>query len=148
MARRILCLLSLFFTLNPLSFPLHAGGLRSLRRVNGSVVETNAYQPGKRDGQPRRVVIIDIDGLPNGGTLFYFRTLPNFRRIIGQYTKTGFERAVYFRKATTIFPSVTLPGHASIFTGTYPGRHGIVGNEWFDRRSGRLINYMSLGGST
>ena len=146
MARRILCLLSLFFTLNPLSFPLHAGGLRSLRRVNGSVVETNVYQPGKSDGQPRRVVIIDIDGLPSGGTLFYFRTLPNFRRIIGQYTETGFERAVYFRKATTIFPSVTLPGHASIFTGTYPGVHGIVGNEWFDRRSGRLINYMSLRG--
>jgi len=112
--------------------------------VNGSVVEINDYQPGKSDGQPRRVVIIDIDGLPSGGTLFYFRTLPNFRRIIG--TEIGFERAVYFRKATTIFPSVTLPGHASIFTGTYPGVHGIVGNEWFDRRSGRLINYMSLRG--
>ncbi len=29
------------------------------------------------------------------------------------------------------FPSVTIPCHASIMTGVYPGEHGITGNNWF-----------------
>ena len=30
----------------------------------------------------------------------------------------------------------TSPGHATISTGAYPSRHGIVGNNWFDRALG------------
>lgn len=30
-------------------------------------------------------------------------------------------------------PTYTGPGHASIYTGTNPAVHGIVGNEWFNR---------------
>ena len=30
-------------------------------------------------------------------------------------------------------PTYTAPGHASIYTGTTPATHGIVGNEWFSR---------------
>ncbi len=37
-------------------------------------------------------------------------------------------------------PTFTGPGHASIYTGTTPSNHGIVGNEWFDRKSGKPIN--------
>ncbi|MFK7821022.1 MAG: alkaline phosphatase family protein [Planctomycetaceae bacterium] len=32
----------------------------------------------------------------------------------------------------------TGPGHAVQLTGTYPNRHGIIGNSWYDRASGRL----------
>jgi predicted AlkP superfamily pyrophosphatase or phosphodiesterase len=31
-------------------------------------------------------------------------------------------------------PTVTGPGHASVYTGTTPRYHGIVGNSWYDRR--------------
>ncbi len=37
-------------------------------------------------------------------------------------------------------PTYTGPGHASIYTGTTPSNHGIVGNEWFDRNSQKTIN--------
>jgi hypothetical protein len=37
------------------------------------------------------------------------------------------------------FPSVTLVNHTSALTGVGPGRHGIVGNVYFDRASGRQV---------
>lgn len=33
----------------------------------------------------------------------------------------------------------TAPGHATLFTGAFPAEHGIVGNSWFDRESGREV---------
>lgn len=37
-------------------------------------------------------------------------------------------------------PTYTAPGHASIYTGTTPRVHGIVGNSWYDRRSGKAFS--------
>ena len=37
-------------------------------------------------------------------------------------------------------PTYTGPGHASIYTGTTPNNHGIVGNEWYDRKLGKTVN--------
>src|SRR2546422_7919445 len=34
------------------------------------------------------------------------------------------------------FPSSTFPAHASLATGVYPDRHGIVNNEFIDRQRG------------
>src|SRR5262245_65432276 len=34
----------------------------------------------------------------------------------------------------------TGPGHASLITGCSPARHGIIGNEWYDRQDGDLVN--------
>lgn len=42
--------------------------------------------------------------------------------------------------AVAEFPSVTLTNHTSILTGVGPGRHGILGNLFFDRSSGRSVN--------
>ena len=36
-------------------------------------------------------------------------------------------------------PTYTGPGHASIYTGTTPTVHGIVGNDWYDRASGASV---------
>lgn len=36
-------------------------------------------------------------------------------------------------------PTYTGPGHASIYTGTTPNNHGIVGNDWYDRRNSAPI---------
>ncbi len=40
-------------------------------------------------------------------------------------------------------PTFTGPGHASIYTGTTPGNHGIVANEWYDRSIGKEINCVT-----
>ena len=37
-----------------------------------------------------------------------------------------------------VFPSSTFPGHVSLATGTYPDRHGIVDNQFFDRTRGEF----------
>jgi predicted AlkP superfamily pyrophosphatase or phosphodiesterase len=39
-----------------------------------------------------------------------------------------------------VFPSLTFPNHVSLATGTYPDRHGIVANSFFDRKRG-LFHY-------
>ena len=35
-----------------------------------------------------------------------------------------------------VFPSATFPGHVSMATGTYPDRHGVVDNRFFDSARG------------
>ena len=37
-------------------------------------------------------------------------------------------------------PTFTGPGHASIFTGTTPAIHGIIGNDWYDRGLKTIVN--------
>lgn len=50
-------------------------------------------------------------------------------------------------------PTYTGPGHATIYTGTTPSNHGIVGNEWFHRNLNQINNCVkdstvkSVGGS-
>nr|WP_314897689.1 alkaline phosphatase PafA [uncultured Flavobacterium sp.] len=36
-------------------------------------------------------------------------------------------------------PTYTAPGHASIYTGTTPAIHGIVGNSWYNRATGKSV---------
>lgn len=56
-----------------------------------------------------------------------------------KYGKDGFNRLLengFSCEQTYIHhsPTITAPGHASIFTGSVPGIHGIAGNNWFDRQ--------------
>lgn len=37
-------------------------------------------------------------------------------------------------------PTVTGPGHASVYTGSTPAIHGIIGNEFYDKRTKRFVN--------
>ncbi|EGC31745.1 hypothetical protein DICPUDRAFT_39462 [Dictyostelium purpureum] len=41
---------------------------------------------------------------------------------------------------TAQFPSKTFPNHYSIATGLYPQEHGIVSNEMFDPKTGKIFN--------
>ncbi len=48
-------------------------------------------------------------------------------------------------------PTSTGPGHASVYTGTTPEMHGIIGNDWYDKASEEEVyvafdeNYNSVG---
>ncbi len=46
--------------------------------------------------------------------------------------------------ATTVFPSTTWPAHATIVTGRMPRAHGITGNYFIDRRTGKKVNTWSV----
>src|ERR1700733_16260 len=41
------------------------------------------------------------------------------------------------------FPTVTAVGHAAFLTGSIPAINGIVGNEWFDRETGKMVTSVS-----
>ena len=47
------------------------------------------------------------------------------------------DRGVYFPRAVANLPSVTLANLTSFVTGRFPGNHGVVGINWFDRN--RLV---------
>jgi predicted AlkP superfamily pyrophosphatase or phosphodiesterase len=45
-------------------------------------------------------------------------------------------------------PTYTGPGHASIFTGTTPSVHGIIGNNWYDKVNSESVYCAGDGNST
>ncbi|MET1260354.1 alkaline phosphatase PafA [Flagellimonas sp. DF-77] len=82
------------------------------------------------DEGPRLVVGIVVDQMR-----FDYLT-----RFWGHYGDGGFKRLVgegfncknhHFNYA----PTSTGPGHASVFTGTTPAVHGIIGNDWYDKET-------------
>lgn len=59
-------------------------------------------------------------------------------RFWNQYDEGGFKRLVNegFNCKNNHFnyaPTYTAPGHASVYTGTSPAIHGIIGNDWYDK---------------
>ncbi|MBC7408872.1 MAG: alkaline phosphatase family protein [Arcicella sp.] len=63
-------------------------------------------------------------------------------RFSNDFSTDGFQRLmndgyVFQNVHYNYMPTYTGPGHASIYTGTTPATHGIVGNEWFSRKAGK-----------
>ena len=84
--------------------------------------------------QINRVIIINIDALrsdtffDNVGSTTYFKQL--------------FSHSVYREDATTVFPSITMAAHSSIFVGNYPSEHGVMGFRWFDGDLIDIVEYI------
>ena len=69
-------------------------------------------------------------------------------RYQANFCKTGFNRflnqGMNIRNILYNFvPTYTGPGHASIYTGSVPADHGIIGNEWYDRKTSSIINCVT-----
>jgi predicted AlkP superfamily pyrophosphatase or phosphodiesterase len=65
-------------------------------------------------------------------------------RFWDKYSKNGFRRLVNegysCRNANyNYIPTYTAPGHASIYTGTTPAVHGIIGNSWHVQDNGSVM---------
>jgi len=63
-------------------------------------------------------------------------------RFQNDFSENGFKRLLkkgfaFQNMQYNYMPTYTAPGHASIYTGTTPAIHGIVGNEWFSRALGK-----------
>jgi predicted AlkP superfamily pyrophosphatase or phosphodiesterase len=59
-------------------------------------------------------------------------------RFEAKYSEDGFKRIMRdgfnFKNTQYNFtPTATAPGHSSIYTGTTPAMHGIIGNSWYNR---------------
>jgi predicted AlkP superfamily pyrophosphatase or phosphodiesterase len=101
--------------------------------TRGKVVRINAPFDLKKD-QPKLVIGITIDQMRMD---FLYRYWDDFE-------KGGFKRLVAegFLCANHHYdysPTYTGPGHASIYTGTTPALHGIISNDWYDKRHGEMV---------
>lgn len=65
-------------------------------------------------------------------------------RFNSDFSENGFKRLMkngytFANMHYNYLPTYTAPGHASIYTGTTPATHGIVGNDWFNRSLGKSM---------
>jgi predicted AlkP superfamily pyrophosphatase or phosphodiesterase len=65
-------------------------------------------------------------------------------RFYSKYSNGGFKKLMNggFNCRNTNYnyaPTYTGPGHASVYSGTTPSQHGIIGNEWYVRQTGKTI---------
>jgi predicted AlkP superfamily pyrophosphatase or phosphodiesterase len=84
--------------------------------------------------KPKLVVLFVVDGLPQRQVTGYRDQLApdGFARFL--QGGAAFEQAHYGYAFT-----VTAAGHATVLTGAYPHRTGIIGNEWLDIPSGQAM---------
>jgi len=84
--------------------------------------------------RPKLVVLFVVDGLPQRQVTAYRDQLApdGFARFLER--GAAFEQAHYGYAFT-----VTAAGHATVLSGAYPHRSGIIGNEWLDLPSGQAM---------
>jgi predicted AlkP superfamily pyrophosphatase or phosphodiesterase len=90
--------------------------------------------PQKENTKPKLIVGIVIDQMRYDYLAKYYN----------KFSENGFKKLLTqgFNCKNTNYnyaPTYTGPGHASIYTGTTPSFHGIIGNDWFVRDTGRVI---------
>ncbi|HEX4129487.1 MAG TPA: ectonucleotide pyrophosphatase/phosphodiesterase [Pirellulales bacterium] len=79
----------------------------------------------------RCVVLVSIDGLAG----FYLddprAEMPTLRRLAREGARAS--------GMLCSFPTVTWPNHTTLVTGVTPAKHGVIGNNFFDRKAGRPV---------
>jgi predicted AlkP superfamily pyrophosphatase or phosphodiesterase len=86
----------------------------------------------KAQDRPKLVVGIVVDQMK----------MEYLYRFSNDFSANGFKRIMtngytFHNMHFNYMPTYTGPGHASIYTGTTPAHHGIVGNDWFNRSLGK-----------
>ncbi|MEO6016882.1 MAG: alkaline phosphatase family protein [Polaromonas sp.] len=86
------------------------------------------------NAKPKLIVFMVVDGLPQREVLSYRDQLvpDGFARFLDR--GTWFANANYGHSFT-----VTAAGHATMLTGAYPVRSGIIGNDWRDPATGAPV---------
>lgn len=87
----------------------------------------DAFATAPKLSQPKLVVVLVVDGLPND----------QVQRYRDQFGPGGFTRllrqgASFSNAHQAHGVTVTAVGHAAILSGAYPYQHGVVGNNWID----------------
>ncbi|WP_230688078.1 alkaline phosphatase PafA [Hymenobacter jeongseonensis] len=91
-----------------------------------------AQKAAKPLPRPKLVVGIVVDQMRYDYLYRYWSKLGSggFKRLLGE--GFSFESCNY-----NYVPTYTGPGHASIYTGATPSVNGIIGNNWFERETGK-----------
>ncbi|TNJ43799.1 alkaline phosphatase family protein [Tamlana fucoidanivorans] len=105
--------------------------------INGCVsaqAQSTLYSKASEASQPKLVVGIIVDQM----------RYDYLTRFANKYGEGGFYRMINegFNCKNNHFnyvPTKTAPGHASVFTGTTPKYHGIIGNDFYDKASKKKV---------
>ncbi|MDQ3050476.1 MAG: alkaline phosphatase family protein [Bacteroidota bacterium] len=97
-----------------------------------SGVKASATDPGAP--KPKLIVGIVVDQMRYDYLTRYWHRFGNdgFRKLVNG----GFNCS---NTHHNYIPTYTGPGHASIYTGTTPAVHGIIGNDWYNRNAKRRM---------
>lgn len=99
-----------------------------------SLVAQNPIGPGINPEKPKLVVGIVVDQM----------RYDYLTRFWDRFGEDGFKRMVNegfnFKNAHFNYvPTYTGPGHASVYTGTSPQNHGIIGNDWYNKFEEKMV---------
>lgn len=99
-----------------------------------SGTKSSRQKPTNLGEHPKLVVGITVDQMRMDYLYRYWDDFGDggFKRLIQQGLVCGDH---HFGFA----PTYTGPGHASIYTGTTPRLHGVIANDWYDRKSGESV---------
>ena len=139
----------LFVALLGVCFIVNTGVINAQKKSkkrNKNEVEVQTSNPIKTT--PKLVVGIIVDQM----------RYDYLTRFYNQYGEGGFKRMINegFNAKNHHFnyaPTSTGPGHTSVYTGTTPSMHGVIGNNWYDKDLGVNVycagdsNYSSVGTS-
>lgn len=89
---------------------------------------------GPAPEKPRHVVIISIDGLPASVLDDPRARIPTIRRLRSEGAAA--------ESLKCSFPSMTWPCHTTLATGVEPRRHGVFGNNYLDRSTGKTVDLI------
>jgi predicted AlkP superfamily pyrophosphatase or phosphodiesterase len=89
--------------------------------------------PAARAAAPVLTVVISVDQMRADYMTRYAK------EYTGGFARLAREGAVYTRARHGHVPTETAVGHAALMTGCFPSQHGVVGNEWWDKKEGRAI---------
>jgi putative ABC transport system permease protein len=100
---------------------------------------------------PLRLSIDPAVARPDKSVVLFFVDGMDYRRLhelLAQGRLTTIQRlfvegGVRVDHAVTSIPAMTYPNTVSLLTGRFPGHHGIVGNQWFDRRTLASTDYIN-----
>jgi predicted AlkP superfamily pyrophosphatase or phosphodiesterase len=77
------------------------------------------------------VILISIDGLPADTLRNPLVHMPTLRRLAAEGATAEGMRCS--------FPTVTWPNHTTLVTGVQPAKHGVLGNTYLDRATGKVV---------
>ncbi len=97
--------------------------------------QATAQTAGPVNDRPKLVVGIVVDQMRQ----------EYLYRFYSKYSEGGFKRLMndgfMLKNAHYNYaPTITGPGHASVYTGTTPSFHGIIGNDFYHKRLGKMVN--------
>ena len=120
------CYLVLFFLMLGIQNPINAQR-KSKEKISEEKTESSSTPP-------KLVVGIVVDQM----------RYDYLTRFWGHYGEGGFKRLINsgFNCKNNHFnyaPTSTGPGHASVYTGTTPATHGIIGNDWYDKETNKKV---------